>query len=156
MKCSTIHILWRTVDLPYIANFTVTGTSGKIGLCSKGSFPAPVEIDWTTGETKITVKSYTGIDGVRRLPVGLPTGNVRVMVTTARNEGTLFKNDQSGVTDWITVAIYTNDRLHMCHSFQLHDSTILGTHLYASAGAISNVKSRRAAPTSAVLLGRSR
>jgi hypothetical protein len=133
------------VDLPYVANFTVTGTSGKIGLCSRGTTPNPIEVEWTASTTKITVLSGTvnGVtvpNGVRHLYIGLPTGKVRVMVTTARNEGTLFKNDQSGVTDWITVAIYANERLHMCHSFALHDISPLGTQIYATTGSISNVK----------------
>ena len=128
-----------TVDLPYIANFTIIGTSGKIGLCSKGTSPSPVEIDWTASETKITVKCKTGLDGVRRLPVGPGLGQMRVAVTTQRNEGTLFKNDQAGVQDWITVAIYLNERLHLCHSFPLYDKSLLGTKIFASTGAISGV-----------------
>ncbi|CAG0995572.1 hypothetical protein ANAEL_02568 [Anaerolineales bacterium] len=128
-----------TVDLPYIANFTLAATSGKIGLCSKGTSPSPVEIDWTASETKITVKCKTGLDGVRRLPVGLGLGQMRVVVTTQRNEGTLFKNDQAGVQDWITVAIYLNERLHLCHSFPLYDKSLLGTKIFASTGAISGV-----------------
>jgi hypothetical protein len=127
------------IPLPYVANIGITRTSGKIGLCSKGTSPSPIEIDWTTSETKITIKSKAGIDAVRRIPIGPGLGDMRVAVTTQRNEGTLFKNDQTGVQDWITVAIYMNESLLMCVTAPLYDTSILGQKIYVGDGAAETV-----------------
>jgi hypothetical protein len=61
-------------------------------------------------------------------------------VTTQRNEGKLFKNDQSGVQDWITVAVYAGDALVIACSAPLYDTSILGDKLCVSGTApISSV-----------------
>jgi hypothetical protein len=113
--------------LPYIADVDVAGTSGTIGLCATSYVAYPIALSWTAASTSISIGAW-----VRKTVRPIVPGTIRVMVTTQRSEFEMFKNDQTGVADWLTVAVYQNDRLILSATGPVFDASTLGTKLAVS------------------------